>query len=70
MRLAWDLGVTVKLLVPRDNLVASSASSCLRLRHDSEGTGTLYLDVPCSKPSVLLPRKTGKIYGPSKHGRA
>jgi len=73
VRLAWNLEATAKLLVPRDILVASSASSCLRLRRcaafprRTEGGSILRRSAlntwPCS-------RKTGKIYDPSKHGRA
>lgn len=73
VRLAWNLEAMAKLLVPRDILVASSASSCLRprrctARFRGEPRGSILrrsaLNTwPCS-------RKTGKIYGPSKHGRA
>lgn len=72
VRLAWDLKATVKLLVPRDSLIAWSAPSC-RIRRRCAviprwGSGTLYLDAPLLN-TWPRSRKTGKIYDPSKHDR-
>lgn len=42
VRLVWNFEAMAKLLVPRDILVASSASSCLRLRRDLRRNEGLY----------------------------